>query len=147
MTYTTASNLTALTEYLAAYLVEELGNTTSAKRVLEETQQTLAGAIRNGIEAFCGGAGPTGLRYAVNIMADNADKPVIFVQWSVSDIREQMEQAGWTSENLPTLFSLADDQLYELLEHCVRKGYSFFSSLGGLMLDELEDIAADYFRA
>jgi hypothetical protein len=146
MTYSTSSNLTALTEYLSAYIVEEIGDTVIGTPLFEEVQRRLVDTIQNGIEAFCGGASPAGLRYEVSITADNADKPVVFEQWSASDIRESIEDSLYTKTDLPTLSRIDDNQLHELLEYCAFEGYSFYSSMDGLMLNLLEEMAEDYFR-
>lgn len=144
MTYT--SNLKELTDYLAAFVMEEIGNTTIATSLFEEIQAMMAGVITNGIEAFCNGVNPSNLRYDVNITVDDVNKPIIFEQWCVSDIREYMEEEGWTSEDLPTLFKIDDDQFRELLERCASKGYSFYCTVAGLLICELERIAKDYFE-
>lgn len=146
MTYTTRNNLRALIEYLADYILEEIGDTAVSTPAFGEIQAMMVGTLTNGIDAFCGGANPAGLRYEVSISSDDACMPVVFEQWSVRDIREHIQEDGWTSEDLPTLFSLDDTRLRELLEHCVRKGYSFYSNYEGLMLRELEDLAECYFR-
>lgn len=144
MTYT--NNLKELTDYLAAFVMEEIGNTTIATPLFEEIQAMMAGMITNGIEAFCSGDSPSTLRYEVNITVDDINKPIIFEQWCVCDIREYMEQDGWTSEDLPTLFKIDDDQFRELLERCASKGYSFYCTVAGLLICELERIAKDYFE-
>jgi hypothetical protein len=146
MTYTTASNLVELTEYLSAFILEKIGITTIATPLFEEIREILVNAIPNGIEAFCGGASPSGLRYEVEVTAEDADKPIVFEQWRVSAIREEIESGEYSSTDLPTLFRMNDEQFREVLEHCVRKGYSFYCSIYGMMLDEFERIAKDYFE-
>ena len=52
MTYTTASNLTALTEYLAAYIMEEIGETSISTPVFEKIQASMEKTIKSGIDSF-----------------------------------------------------------------------------------------------
>ena len=146
MTYITSSNLTALTEYLATYIMEGIRKTPIVKPALEEIQASLAETVSNGVAAFCGGASPTGLCYAVAVTADDANQPVIFEQWRVSDIRECIEQIGYTNEDFPTLFRIDDVQFHELLELCADKGYPIYNNVEGLLFDELEEVAEDYFK-
>ena len=145
MTYTTHNNLRELIEYLAGYILEEIGDTAISTPAFEEIQTMMVGTLTNGIDAFCGGANPAGSRYEVSISADDACIPVVFEQWSVGSLRECMLNKGWTSEDLPTLFRLDDDQFHELLERCASKGYSFYNKIDGLMLGDLEELASDYF--
>jgi len=86
MTYLTPDNLKALTEYLSAYIMEEIGETSISTALFEQIQNMMAGTLKNGIEAFCRGASPTDLCYEINVIADNADKPIVFEQWSVSTV-------------------------------------------------------------
>ena len=146
MTYTIPDNLKELTEYLSAYIMAEIGETTISTPAYEAIQDMMAKTLRNGIAAFCGGASPAGLCYEVQITAEDADKLIVFEQWSVSLLRGCMLDEDWASEELPTLFEINDEQFRELLEHCARKGYSFCSSLDGLLLSQLEELAEGYFK-
>lgn len=71
MTYTTPNHLKNLTDYLATYVMEEIGETTISTPLFEEIQGLMLEAIRNGIEAFCSGANPAGLRYEVAVIAED----------------------------------------------------------------------------
>jgi len=145
MTYPTPDHLKALTEYLSAYVMEEIGNTTIALPLFEQIQAMLAGTLKNGIKAFCHGASPTDLRYEVDVIADNADKPIVFEQWSVNYIKAALREESWNSEALPTLYKIDEAQLRELLKHCAAKRCSLYSDCEG-PLYVLEEIAEVYFK-
>lgn len=146
MTYTMPDNLKKLTEYLSAYLMAEIGETTISTAAYEAIQGMMAKTLQNGLAAFFSGASPTGLCYEVQITAEDADKLIVFEAWSVRYIQEEMNLGEYSRTDLPTLFRMNDEQFIEVLEHCVRKGYSFYCSTYGLMLSELEGLAERYFE-
>jgi len=98
MTNITSSNLTALTEYLAAYILEEIGETPISTPVFEKIQQMMEKTIKSGIDSFCRGASPTGSYYELKLTADHAgqDKPNqqqyparIHIIWHWEDVQGQ----------------------------------------------------------
>ena len=98
MSNITSSNLTALTEYLAAYIVEELGETPIPTPLFEQIQQMMGKIIKSGIDSFCNGTSPTGSYYELKLTADHAgqDKPNqqlyparIHIIWYWEDVQGQ----------------------------------------------------------
>jgi len=96
MTDPIASNLTALTEYLAAYLMEEIGETPISTPLFEQIQQMMEKIIKSGIDSFCSGASPTGSYYELKLTADHAgqDEPYpqqpparIQISWHWEDVQ------------------------------------------------------------
>ena len=57
MTYPIPDHLKELTEYLSDHIMDEIGETTIDSSAYEEIQAMLVETIKNGIEAFCSGAG------------------------------------------------------------------------------------------
>jgi len=140
------NNIQNLVEYLSTYIMEEIGETQITTPVYEQIHAMMTETIKSGIDAFCSGANPAGVRYEVTVAADDINKPIIFEEWSVSCIREEISEGEWTSESLPTLFKLNDEQLHELLNYCWRNTLSLRNTLeGGLALSLVEELAKSYF--
>lgn len=98
MTDTIASNLTALTEYLSTYILEEVANKSTDKLLFEQIQQMMEQTIKSGIDSFCSGASPTGSYYELKLTADHAgqDEPNqqqyparIHIIWHWEDVQGQ----------------------------------------------------------
>lgn len=72
-----------------------------------------------------------------------AFKGHVFISCSVSDVIGAIEDC---EDVTPLLHSITLHQIDELLEHCHRKDYTFFTDGDAIDIYELESLATDYFN-
>lgn len=143
---TNTNKIQELINYLSTYIMKEIGDTQITTPVYDQIHAVMNETIKNGIDAFISGANPACVCYEVTVTVDDINKPIVFEEWSVSCIREEIREGEWTSESLPTLFRLDDEQLHELLNYCWRNTLSLRNPLeGGLALSIVEELAKSCF--
>lgn len=72
-------------------------------------------------------------------------KPHIFIQYSVEDVREFLNETENPKEDFPCLSSLTDADIDRLLAHCAYKNWQFWD-YDGTDYSILEDHALTFFK-